>query len=258
MPRRSTQRFEVRGVVQKLRPEKPSAVIAHEIIPGYMEAMTMEFSAVDALELRGLKPGDLVAFRLVVTDTRSVIDHVTKIGEGSAPAPSSGNSPSPQIETPLPDCRLVDSQGTAFQLHDLRGQTLVLSFFFTRCPLPDFCPRTMNQLAAVREKMSTETNWRLVSISLDPDFDTPERLAAYAQGFHPDPARWVFASGERTEIERLGATFGLAVKRDGSLPNHNLRTVVIGLDGTIRKVFTGNEWSPEELAAELRRAALGN
>lgn len=246
--------YEARGVLRKATADR--AIIAHEAIPGYMEAMTMEFTVADPRELTAMHPGDTIAFRLTATDERSWIDRIRPL----AAAPT---SPAPAAEVPalppgaqLPDCALVDSRGAALQLRDFQGRALAITFIFTRCPLPDFCPRLNSHFAAVQRALAAgpATNWHLLSLTLDPDFDTPARLADYATRFQPDAARWTFATGARAEIEKLGAAVGLQVARTGALPDHNLRTIVIDPTGRVRRVFTGNEWTPEELVAELQRA----
>jgi protein SCO1/2 len=100
----------------------------------------------------------------------------------------------------------------------------------------------------------THGDWNLLSITIDPQHDTPERLAAFAQRYEADPAHWIFLTGGQEEIEKLGQFFGVALVRNGVEWNHNLRTVVVDAAGRVRKIFTGNEWKPAELAAEMQRA----
>ena len=249
--------YEVRGVLRKLLPAG-KAVIAHEMIPGYMEAMTMEFTADDAGEFAGVQPGDALAFRLHVTDERSWIDHVRKIDATlrvPSPPPPAADVLPPGAK--LPDCALVDSRGDSLRLRDFRGRALAFTFIFTRCPLPDFCPRMNAHFAAAQRALAAAVpgaDWHLLCISLDPEYDTPARLAEYALRYQPDAARWTFATGALAEIETLARACGLRVARGGALPEHNLRTVVINPDGRVRRVFAGNEWTPEELVAEMRQA----
>lgn len=247
--------YEARGVVQKLKPETGGAVIAHGAIAGYMDAMTMEFTASDPRELTPLAAGDVVNFRLTVSDKHSRIDQIRKTG--TAPiTPAADSTTTVASGTPLPDCALVDSRGTPLRLADFKGRALAITFIFTRCPLPDFCPRMNSHFSEVQRTLSAEaaTNWHLLSITLDPDYDTPARLAEYATRYQPNTTRWTFATGVRNDIEKLGATFGLQIARPGALPDHNLRTIVVDPAGRVQRVFTGNEWTPTDLIAELRRA----
>ena len=246
---------EVKGVLQEVIADGRKAVIAHENIAGYMGAMTMEFDAENPADLSGFIPGDMLAFRLSVTETRSSIDHVRKVGH-TAPTPRAPAGDALPPGTPLPDCQLTDSLGQTLRLSDFKGRALAFTFIFTRCPLPDYCPRMNRHLGAVQAALAGDpaTNWHLLSLSFDPDYDTPERLAQYAEQYQPDPAHWTFATGSAEDVRKLGAAFGLAFSGTGALPDHNLRTVVVDVAGRVQKVFTGNEWKPDELIAEMRKA----
>jgi protein SCO1/2 len=247
--------YEVRGVVRKVDSVKRRAVIAHEEIPGYMEAMAMEFAVPNAEDFTALEPGGTFTFRLSVTDARSWIDRVQKIDAATVAIPEPPAAAGLAIGASIPDCTLTDQDGRPFRLRDFRGRTLAITFIFTRCPLPDFCPRMSEQFSAVQQELQiTAPDARLLSVTIDPAYDTPERLAAYAKRFGADPARWTFATGEPREIERLASAFGLQTKREGTELNHTLRTVVIAPDGHIDAIFPGNEWKASELVDAVKRA----
>ena len=248
--------YPARGTVRKVNPSTHSVVIAHEEIPGYMAAMAMEFDARAPHELEGLQPGDVVTFRLSVDAERSWIDQLHKVGVGAVVG-----SALPEPEPPLaagvvaPDCALVDVSGRRFHVADYRGQVLVISFIFTRCPLPDFCPRLSTRFSELPAALSgAGERWHMLSISFDPAYDTSERLAAYATRFRADPARWIFATGEESDVLAFGAAFGLAVERTDAGFQHNLRTVVLDPAGRVARIFSGNTWTTSELAAEVQRA----
>ena len=249
--------YEAKGVLKEITAGGRKAVIAHEAIPDYMVAMTMEFEAADAQELAGLRPGDVLAFRLSVTETHGWIDRVRKTGESVVPVSASPPPSAVEAGTLLPDCELVDQRGQPFRLADFKGRALAFTFIFTRCPFPDFCPRMNNQLSAAQLEIAAAkagANWHLLSISLDPEYDTPARLAEYAARYQPDAAHWTFATGRSEDILKLGSTVGLVVSREGGQINHNLRTVVVDAAGRVQKIFAGNEWTAADLAAEMQRA----
>lgn len=249
--------YEARGVVKEVRPELRKVVIAHEAIPGYMGAMTMEFEAAEAGELDGLQPGDAITFRLAITDTRGWIERVRKTGRAPVPATTLAAPALAEVGAPLPDCALTDQRGRRLRLREFHGRALALTFIYTRCPFPDFCPRMSDQFRAVQQALlaaGAREDWSLLSITIDPQHDTPERLAAFAERYEASPAHWTFLTGDPVEIEKLGQFFGVAIVRNGAEWNHNLRTVVVDPAGRVQKVFAGNEWKPEELVAELRRA----
>jgi protein SCO1/2 len=250
--------YEVKGIIREILPGG-KARIAHEAIPNYMEAMTMEFSVPEAKELEGLKAGDAISFRLLVTVERGWIDQLHKIAEAPGVKPTAPPMPMATAEVGdlLPDCALVDQSGRPFHLRDFKGKALVLTFIYSRCVIPEFCPLINRRLESVQKAFSVRdapANWTLVSVSMDPEFDTPERLTTYSAAYRPDPARWLFATGKPRDIETLGSAFGLFVQRQGQELNHNMRTVVVNPDGRIRSVFTGNDWSIEELLDEVESA----
>ena len=251
-----TATYEVRGIVRMVALEKQRAVIAHEAIPGYMDAMAMEFSVPDANDLAALQPGATVSFRLSVTDTRSWIDRVQKIAAGAVVPPGQPAAAGIAVGTVVPDCALVDQSGRQFRLSDFKGRVLAFTFIFTRCPLPDFCPRMNEQFSAAQRELAggEGENWHLLSISIDPTYDTAERLAAYAPRFQADAARWTFATGDADEIAKLAGAFGLQTMREGEELNHTLRTVVLDSAGRVQTIFPGNEWKPAELIDAMKRA----
>ena len=244
--------YEGRGVLQKMDLAGRKAVIALEEIPGYMAAMTMEFDVPDAAAA-ALERGDVVSFRLAVTPTHGWIERLAKVGHTElAPEP-----PRAVVEpgAALPDCALVDERGQRFSLGECRGRVLAFTFIYTRCPFPDFCPLLANRFGEVQRALAgAGDGWRLLSITIDPARDTPAELAAYARRVGAVEGRWRFATGEPAELEKLGAQFGITIVREGAVLNHNLRTVVVDAQGRVRRIFSGNDWPAEELAAEMRRA----
>jgi protein SCO1/2 len=253
--------YFVKGVFEESRSAGRQAVIAHEIIPGYMEAMTMPFNVKIPAELNGLRPGDKITFRLSVTDTDDWIDEIKKAGgRGATPKSAQPVADAVQELEPgalLPECILTNQSGLIVHMRDFKGQALAFTFFFSRCPLPTFCPRMNNNFAAVLQTLesdATRTNWQLLSLSFDPGFDTPEHLRDFATLQQIDPKHWNFATSSSEEIRKLGGAFGLKFWHENGSFSHNLRTVVVGSSGRVQKVFTGNEWQPGDLVAEMRRA----
>lgn len=262
--------YAVTGVVSALRPDGSNVVIRHEAIPGFMAAMTMTFRARDTREVARLQPGDRVTFRLLVTDDESWIDGVERIGVAEA-APAFEYEHSRvvrdveplELGDPMPDYVFTNQFRQPVRLGDYRGSAVGLTFVFTRCPLPDFCPRMLKNLAAAEAAMRADasgpTNWHLISMTIDPAFDTPEVLRAQAESYRYDPRRWTFLTGALIDIDSLTEQVGLVFRRQtpDALPDHNLRTLVIDPEGRLARVIVGNTWTPEELAADLRAAALG-
>ncbi|HZR20840.1 MAG TPA: SCO family protein [Verrucomicrobiae bacterium] len=265
---RANQRvFLVKGIVKALRPERNEIEIKHEEIPDYMPSMTMPFEVKDTNELSGLEPGQSISFRLTVTETEGWVDDLKPLGR--APEESSTNSTATQpirvveelkVGQPLPEFHLTNELGQAVTTTQFKGQALAITFLFTRCPFPTFCPRLANDFAETQEKMLNlqggPANWHLLTVSFDPDFDRPAVLKSYALAHHYDPAHSTFATGDLDDVTALGDLFGLVFWRDstGSI-THNMRTAVIDAHGRLQKVFEGKDWTSAELAAELVKAA---
>lgn len=256
--------YPARGVIREFPTDGQGIVIRHEEIPGYMPKMTMTLTVRDTNELAGLREGDEVTFRLHVTDDNHWIDGLAKTGQTNAPAehpkPARPLRADLRPGDLLPDFELLDEQGRTVRLADFRGKALAFTFIFTRCPLPEFCPRMTKHFARTRNELLTRTNapanWQLLSLSFDPDFDSPAVLTRYAKsarGANPD--RWLFGVLGTNTLATLAPQVDLMLNREGGSISHNLRTVVLDPKGRIHRQFDGNDWTPEQLADALAEAA---
>jgi len=265
------QVFQVNGIVREVLPEGKQVKIEHEKIPNYMAAMTMTFDVRDAKELNGIAPGDKVSFRMIVQEKDGWIDQIKKTGVAAPPAPA----PAPdtfrparevdplQVGDRMPEYHFTNQFGQTVSLTDFKGQALALTFIFTRCPYPTFCPRMSDNFSEAQKKLkatpNAPTNWHLLTISFDPGFDTPAVLKSYATRFNADPMHWTFATGELIDVTAITEQFGLLFWRpnpqDPAGISHNLRTVVIDAEGRVQKVFTENVWKVDELVTEIIKAA---
>jgi protein SCO1/2 len=251
--------FEIVGQIQAIAPEKGEVTIKHEDIKGFMPGMTMAFKA-ETAALDGRKPGDLVTGTLVVGEVDVHISKLTVTGhrelDPTTVLPADGSA----IIQPgdlVKDAALIDQDGKTRRLSEWRGHRLALTFVYTRCPLPEFCP-LMNQhfrsVQATLAKTPALADVRLLSVTLDPAYDTPKILKPYATGAGADPARWTFLTAEPAEAATFMEQFGIIAERDPANEvqiTHNLRTAVIGADGRLKTVHTGNRWAPDELVADL-------
>lgn len=156
----------------------------------------------------------------------------------------------------VPDCAFISQDGEAFQLSRFKGRAVAVTFIFTRCPLPDYCPRLSARFAEAQRLLMAEKGWHLLSLSFDPAHDTPEQLRAYARGQGADSACWTFATAQPGVVRAFGALFGLTAEEKAGLLDHNLRTVVIDAGGHVQHIFEGNAWTAEELVWEMKKAKL--
>jgi protein SCO1 len=264
-PAPSMQVFDVKGVIKELEADGKTAVIRHEAIPGYMQAMTMPFEVRDTNLLRGLKPG---SFKLAVTPTEGWIEAMTKSDspalEPAAPPPAQETMHVSRALEPLgpgdrlPEYHFTNELGEAVSLSQFKGQVLAFTFFFTSCPFPEYCPRMTSNFAQAERQLETMTNapasWHLLSISFDPAHDTPRRLATYALGADYAKSHWSFLTGEEDQISGLAEQLGENYWHEGGSIGHNLRTVVVDPSGHIRKIIGGSKWSVGELVEEIVKA----
>jgi len=255
------QQYELRGQVLAVDRGRQEVTIKHEDIRGLMPGMTMPFKVSPPTLLDGLEAGDLVEGSLTVKESTGYLTSLKRIGH-EAPPPVT--TPAMNLLQPgerVPDVRLVDETGTPRRIADWQGKVVVVTFIYTRCPFPDFCPKMDRQFKAAQAAIAGDTQLRdrvaLLSVSFDPAFDTPHILAARARELGANPRIWHFATGDRDEIDRFASRFGVSVLREGSGPEsvtHNLRTAVIASDGTLQTVLTGNEWTPADLIEAVRHA----
>ena len=260
------KRYLISGTVVAVDAPGRSVTLAHEDIPGFMPAMTMSFVvlAKDAALLDATAPGDTLRATLVVADSRYwleqpvVVKPPIPLAEPGAPA----RQREPQPGDRVPDVALVDQDGQALRLADYRGRALALSFIYTRCPLPDFCPFLMQGFARAHETLVADPalarRTALLTVSFDVEHDTPAVLRGYGWPFQrtkPPFSHWRLATGRLEAIRTLGTALGLDFREEDRSFSHNLRTAVLDGDGRLRRLFRGNDWKPEELVAELSAAA---
>jgi len=263
------QSFQVKGLIKELKQEDSTILVSHEAITNYMDSMTMPFKVKEAKELTGLRAGDRISFRLHVTETESWIGQIAKIGTvslGDARQPGSPQAmekPKTGASHPLLTFKFTNELGQAVSLSDFRGQALAITFFFTRCPIPDYCPRLSRNFQEASRKLSSmprgPSNWHFLSVSFDTEIDNPRVLKAYAEMYQYDPAHWSFLTGPSDKIGELARLSDVTFERDGGSFNHNFRTLIIDPAGHLQTVFpTGGNLSDGIVNEILKAAAVSN
>lgn len=262
-----TQTYTVKGRVAGIEDGGRTLFVEHEKIPGYMPAMTMPLPVADSSMTASLGSGDAIQFRMAVSGDSAWIAALRPIPDSAVarhpartirpmPGTQSGGSRRLQEGDRVPtDMTLTNQAGEPVRLGDFRGQVLVLTFIYTRCPLPNYCPRMSKQFATLQPKLREQfgTRVHLLSVSFDPAYDTPTVLRNYASKYTDRLDTWTFATGDSTEIGRITSHFGVFTKREDGQITHNLTTAVIGSDGTVRRLFRGNDWTPEDVLRAVRR-----
>jgi protein SCO1/2 len=256
------QRYPLKGTVVSVDKRGSTVTIAHEAIPGYMEAMTMPFKLKDERLLSDMADGDRVQATLVVAGLKSWLEDVVITRETVDPSDirSPQAKPEPKPGDEVPDFKLVNQEGKRISLHQYRGRAVVLTFIYTRCPLPDYCPLMTDNLSEIQKTLKSDASLyertHLLSISVDPEYDTPKILSEYAAHHSADTTHWEFATGRKEDVKQVATYFGMQYWRDQDQVVHSLRTAIIGADGKLLKLYRGNEWKPQEIAAELRKLKL--
>ena len=264
-PERRT--FTLQGQVQSLDTPRKLVIVKHEEIKGFMPAMTMPYEVEDAKALDTLAPGDLINASLVVFSNGAHLTAIKKVGTAPlekppAEVPNPSASSGFELLRPgdaVPDGKFVDQDGKTQNFSAFKGSPVVMTFIYTKCPLPTFCPLMDRHFVALQKSMKADAAMktvRLVTISFDPATDTPAVLKEHGKSLGADFARWTFLTGDRDEVDQFSARFGVSVGRaltDARDITHNLRTVIIGADGKLVKVYTGNDWTPEQVLGDLKK-----
>ncbi len=256
--------YKLRGRVVSTDAAKGEVTLNHDAIPGFMDAMTMPYKLKDANILSELHPGDLITADLLVSndaDADVLLDHIVVIAQGkpdyrpqvSYHVPASGDA--------VPDFKLTNQDGRTIHFAQFKGKALLVTFIYTRCPLPDFCPRVTRNFAAVDKQIAANPALRgthLLCVSFDPEHDTPERLRAYGATYIGSDAKtafdhWDFAVPEKPVLVKMAQWFdvGMSNAADGSI-THTLSTTLIGANGKVVKFYPGNDWTVEDVLSGLK------
>jgi protein SCO1/2 len=268
------KRYDFKGTVVVVEKDKHSVTIAHEDIKDYMPGMTMPFTVGEQAAWVFEPPhevgaGDQIAATLIVDGALSWLEDIVITKESSETAsPVPGQIIEARAGDEVPNYRLVNQDGKVIRIHDYKGKTLLLTFIFTRCQDPDQCTLMSSNFATIDQELQKQPEvhgkTHLLSISFDPEYDTPKVLRSYGAAYtgrYTDEtfAHWEFASGSADEVKGIAQFFGLRYYKDTQSGKeqviHSLRTAVIGPDSKIVKVFRGNDWKPEEVVKELQTFA---
>jgi protein SCO1 len=242
--------------------DQKTLTIAHKEIPGLMGAMTMDYSVNDGWVMRAARPGDHITASLVMDPDGAYLENVvlTSTGAPIDPSTSSLHEPAPG-DTP-PDFTFMNQDGKQEKLSELRGKPLLLTFIYTRCPLPDYCIRMSDNFGLIARELKQNDpavygNLQMLSVSIDPEFDTPPVLKNYGKSFagNVDPKfeHWQFGSATPKDTRAFANFFGLVYDNEGGQIVHSLRTALIDRSGKIAAVYNGNDWRPDDVIRDLKK-----
>lgn len=264
------KRYPLKGKVVSVDRANKKAKIDHEAIDGYMPAMEMEFPIHEDWVWNDLVPGAEIRAELVVDNSAKDPYWLEKIGILAAPKPGQVvpqiDERFAQIGKDIPDFQLTNQDGKRISMKDFRGHPLAITFIYAKCPLPDYCIKMSTNFSDAANRIMKEPEakdvYRLLSISFDPERDTPEKLKSYGlgylgQGAKPDFTVWQLAVGSDKEVRSIADFFGLRYQvdeKDKTQINHSLRTAVISPEGKVTKIFPGNEWTVNELIRTMKES----
>lgn len=260
----AAKRYPLTGEVKFVDLAEGRIDVAHDAIPGFMDAMTMSFAVRPPERIKELATGDRIAATLVVEKERSWLEGI----KVSAKATASPSAPSRLVVLPppaqpgdeVPPFSLVDQDGRTITRETFRGKAFVVTFIFTHCPLPEFCPRMSENFGALEKALSADARLgertRLLSVSFDPERDTPQVLRTYGLRFHAKEstpfAIWSLGTGSAAEVKKLTDFFGVWFQNDGGNISHGLATSVVDPQGRVVRTFYENSWTTDEVLAEVR------
>lgn len=263
--------YHLRGKVVSASPKAGEVTLDHEAIPGFMEAMTMPYKLKDPSLLNELHPGDVITADVLVSqgdDATVLLDHIVVVAQAKPDYKPTSQYHVPTPGDVVPEFALRNQDGRSIRFSQFHGKQLLVTFIYTRCPLPNFCPLVTKNFARIEKQLEADpklyAGTHLISISFDPAYDTPERLKAYGDGYLGGDAasakktfaHWDFAVAEKPVVDQMSKFFdvGISDAGDGTI-NHTLSTTLIGRDGKVVAFYHGNDWTPEQVLADMRRTA---
>jgi protein SCO1/2 len=261
-----THTYQLTGQILVVKPETREVLIKHEDIKGFMPAMTMPYTVSDPSLLKDRVAGDLITATLKVAPDGAYLSAITKTG--SAPLPPDARTTIPVAANvhvlaagdTVPETTLTDQDGKPISLADFKGSATAITFIYTRCPLPQYCPMLDRRFAEAQQLVAADPalagKVRLLSVSFDPKFDRAQTLQAHAKKLGADPRVWRFATADEQIVDRFAAEFGVNVirEKDGTI-THNLRTAVIDPTGHVRSIVDNSSWTADQLVRSLKDAA---
>ena len=255
------KRFELKGKVVSVDRDKSQVTLSHEEVKGYMPAMTMPFS-VSNTDLQILAPEDQVVATLVVDGSKTRLEDLVISRQSGNPAEMPAVVSAKEGDE-VPNFILRNQDDREIRIHDYRGKALLVTFIYTRCPVPDYCTLMSTNFAEVDRDLGQDAEvyakTHLLSVSIDPEYDTAKVLRSYGAAhtgrYEKETfAHWEFAAGTKEQVKEIAQYFGLTYFPEKDQIIHGLRTVIVTPDGKVAKIFKGNEWKPEEAVEALRQS----
>ncbi len=257
--------YTLTGRVISKQPATQQLIIDNDNIPGFMPAMTMPYDVKDPEGFGKVQPSDIIRADVIVTPGKKFwLERIIVTGKG-APRISgdAGASQVLMIGEKVPDVPMINEDGKTIHIGQFKGEAVLLTFIYTRCPFPDFCPLLSSRFAAIQGELAKNVEeykrTHLISISLDPDYDKPAVLREYGLKYiGHDPGgfqHWDFVSTTPADLQKLVASFGLSYSEQDSQISHSMNTILLAADGTVANMWPGNDWQTSEVLDVMRHAS---
>jgi protein SCO1 len=259
----NVQTYQVKGTIVGSDPSSGQVTIDAQAIPGFMEAMTMPYQLAQPNIASELHPGDRITARLRVTDTRSLLDQIVVVAQQKPDYKPVVIYNTPTAGQPVPDFRFLNQDGKMIGIDRFRGKALLVTFIYTRCPLPDFCVRMSRNFAEIDRALAADPHLyaqtHLLSVSFDPGYDTPKVLRSYGGAYtgkysKENFAHWDFAAPPQADLEKVDEFFDVGVTPgENQTLTHSLSTVLIAPDGKIARWYPDNDWKPADVLNDIKQ-----
>jgi protein SCO1/2 len=258
----SEKRFDLKGKVLVVEPDKHLVTVSHDDIQGYMPAMTMPFAVPSESDLKILAPDDQITATLVVDGSQAWLEDLIITRQSANPSSAMPGVVMAKEGDEVPNFALRNQDNREIRIQNYRGKTLLLTFIYTRCPVPEYCTLMSDNFAQIERALGQDpqvyAQTHLLSITIDPSYDTPEVLrsygAAHTERYEKETfAHWEFAGGSSEQVKDIAQFFGLTYFPEKDQIIHSLRTVIISPQGKVAKIYTGNDWKPEEVVEQMKK-----
>ena len=259
--------YKLRGKVVSADAAKGEVTVDHEAIPGFMEAMTMPYKLKDSNIATELHPGDVITADVLVSqgsDAAVLLDHIVVVAQAKPDYRPAVSYHVPAPGDVVPDFKLRNQDGHVIRVNQFRGKRLLVTFIYTRCPLPNFCPLVTRNFAVIEKQLSASPQLRgkthLLCVSFDPEYDTPERLRAYGASYIGSEAKdafadWDFAVPEKPVLLEMAKFFDVGITNEADQTiTHTLSTTLIGPDGKVIRFYPGNDWTSEQVLNDVKQS----
>ncbi len=261
----SPKTFTLTGRVISKQPETQQLIIDNDDIPGFMGAMTMPYAVKDPDGFQRVQPEDVIRADIIMEQPGKFwLEHLTVIGKAARPSSAEGAAPQVlRVGDKVLDVPMVNQDGKTLHFVQFKGKVILLTFIYTRCPFPDYCPLLSRNFAAIQKELAKNPDaykkTHLVSITLDPNYDKPQVLREYGLSYlEHDPKgfeHWDFVSTTPADLQKLAVSFGLTYYNQSGLISHGMNTILLAADGTLADMWPDNEWKTSEVLAGLEKAA---